>query len=391
MRRTNPTLIVLLFFLSVFIFFTLSYLFYSEPTHDYTRYMKQWDNILSGMNPWANKSNTYGPIHSYLVYLYQFHWNLPRILFCVLYFISSLYISLRIYKNALMDETTKTIIYIMLFFNPLFWVFGLKFGINDFMMAFFVVFGLIFYRNKFDILAGLFFTVAILTKFMPVVMLPFLIVYRTQKIRFRFLFTLSYLVSSLFILGLSYLSWGDKMLNPLIHVAERKSKVLSIFRFFRGDASPLRLIMNNPNIDWLSIYLCLASLVIFYAISIKYRFNNILSSITAFLLLLTFYKVGHLQFYITPVLLLLLWVSLDYGKIVRIRFVLTSVYLFIIWISFVSFLYIISSKLREARWREILGLPNFLISAFLIIMLIIYQYYNRISIDKSTGPFEDSS
>jgi len=290
-----------------------------------------------------------------------------------------------------MDETTKTIIYIMLFFNPLFWVFGLKFGINDFMMAFFVVFGLIFYRNKFDILAGLFFTVAILTKFMPVVMLPFLIVYRTQKIRFRFLFTLSYLVSSLFILGLSYLSWGDKMLNPLIHVAERKSKVLSIFRFFRGDASPLRLIMNNPNIDWLSIYLCLASLVIFYAISIKYRFNNILSSITAFLLLLTFYKVGHLQFYITPVLLLLLWVSLDYGKIVRIRFVLTSVYLFIIWISFVSFLYIISSKLREARWREILGLPNFLISAFLIIMLIIYQYYNRISIDKSTGPFEDSS
>ena len=391
MNRAHAQFIILFLFLSLIAFFAFSFVIYSEPTHDYIHYMKQWKKILLGQNPWELRGNAYGAVHVYLAYLYKLDKNLPRILFCALYFITAAYISLRIYKNTFMDDATKTIIYTILFLNPLYWIFGLKFGINDFMMVFFIIFGLIFYKNKYDILAGLFFAIGIQVKFAPVVMIPFLILHRARAIHLRLVFALSFFITSLFIIGVNYLSWGDTILNPLLRAGTRYSKTISIFRFLRGDLSPLRVFTDNPNVDWLSVYLCFFSIVIYYFISLRYRFNNILSSIVAYLLLITLYKVGHIQFYITPVLLLLLWVCLDYCKITQARFLLSSVYLFIIWISFVSFLFLLTDSFRQTNWREILGLPNFLFSALLIILLIKYQYQNRFVTNRHSFSNQDSS
>ncbi len=155
---------------------------------------------------------------------------------------------------------------------------------------------------------------------------------------------------------------------------ERPSKMLSIFRFLRGQFSPLRLFVDNPNLDWLSVYLCFVSVSVFFFLHIKHGLEGILSSIIAMAILLNLYKVGHHQFYITLVILIVLWISLDYKKIMDTGFELTSVFTFIIWISFVSFLYMLTKGCRGNSWREILGLPTFILSGWMLINLIRYSF-----------------
>jgi len=91
-----------------------------------------------------------------------------------------------------------------------------------------------------------------------------------------------------------------------------------------------------------------------------------------------FFKVGHHQFYITLVMLFILWIGLDYRRIYNAGFSLLPVFTFILWISFMSFLYLLTNEYVgtgwKIGWREIIGLPTFLVSGWLAISLIKYSF-----------------
>jgi hypothetical protein len=369
-RNIQPVSMALFFMAFFVVIFAFSYTFMSSPRHDYTGYMKQWSSIIQGQNPWADQSNAYGPVHTALALLYSVHFNVPRLFFVLLWIIGSFGIAIIINKNPYLPDTYKYALYLALFLNPLFWIFVVSYGTNDILMAFFVLLSILFFKAKRDIPAGFVMAVSIAVKFMPIVMLPFLIF---SKVNIRWRFAISVAISSVFIFGVSYCLWGNDLFHPLQMGYDRQSKMLSIFSFLRGRASPLRLFTDNPNLDWLSVYLCVASVFAFFFIHIKYGFEGILSSIIAMVILLTLYKVGHHQFYITLVMLIILWISLDYKKIMDTGFELTSVFTFIIWLSFVSFLYMLTWGYSETGWREILGLPTFILSGWMLIDLIRYS------------------
>ena len=367
--------IVTFFMAACAIFFALSFSYYSQPTHDYIFYMQQWDAIIHGKNAWADKTNAYGPIHNVLALLYSININLPRLLFVSLWLISCIGIMAIIKQNKYLPEEYKYALYFTLLLNPLFWIFIVKFGTNDILMAFFVLVSIFFYKKQKDVVSGSLMAVAIAVKFIPLVMIPFLVF---SKVRVRWNFAISLLLVLAAIFSISYMLWGGDLLHPFHMAGERSSKMLSIFRFLRGSVSPLRLFVAQPNLDWMSIYLCIGIILSFLYIHIKYNFENILSSITALTLLLMFFKVGHHQFYITLVMLFILWIGLDYRRIYNAGFSLLPVFTFILWISFMSFLYLLTNEYVgtgwKIGWREIIGLPTFLVSGWLAISLIKYSF-----------------
>ncbi|KAA3663511.1 MAG: DUF2029 domain-containing protein [Chloroflexi bacterium] len=349
--------IILWFAAAVVVFFALGVAIFSAPTHDYELYLRSWEVTIQGQNPWSVvTTNAYGPIHSALALLYSIHFNLPRMLFVVLWLVCSFGISLLVHQNQAISQEWKYVFYLILFLNPLFWVFIVRFGTNDMLMAFFVLASIVLFIKQRDIPAGAFMALAIGLKFIPIIMVPFLI-YSRKRIRWRFAF--SVLISLIIIFGVGYFLWGSNMRLPFQWAAERHSKILSIYRFLRGEFSPLRIVVENPNLDGLSVYLSITAVSIFFLIHVMYRFDSFVSSIISLGLLLMFYKVGHHQFYITLILLIMLWIGLEYEHIASANATLTPFFIFTIWIAFVSFLYILTDGYEGTNFREILGLPTF--------------------------------
>ena len=372
-RKMQPVSIVLFVAALFVVFFAFRKALLSSPVHDYFFYMQQWDAIIQGKNVWTIKfkPSPYGPVHSALALLYYIHFNLPRLFFVFLWLICSFGIAIKLNKNSYLPNKHKYALFIVLLLNPLFWVFVVDYGTHDILMAFFVLSSVVLFTKKKDALSGLLMAIAVSVKFIPLVMVPFLIFSRT-RIRWRYAF--SFVITLLLIFGVCYFLWGDDIFRPFLRVHGRPSKMLSVFRFIRGEISPLRLFTANPNFDWLSVYLCLFSVFVFFLIHIQRGFERISSSIISMVILVTLYKVGHHQFYITVTMLIVLWIGLDYKKIKDTGVELISVFAFIIWIAFVSLLYDQTNRYLGTGLREIIGLPTFLVSVWMLIHLIRYSY-----------------
>ncbi len=194
-QSVSVALIFMAFFVGLFAF---SDVFLSSPKHDYAIYLKQWDSIIQGQNAWADKSNAYGPVHNALALLYSVHFNLPRLFFVFLWLICSFGIAIIVNKNSYLPKTYKYALYLILLLNPLFWIFVVTYGTNDILMAFFVLSSIFFFKEKKDILSGFLMAIAIAVKYIPIIMLPFLIF---SRIHIRWRFAISLLMTSVFIFG----------------------------------------------------------------------------------------------------------------------------------------------------------------------------------------------
>ena len=147
----------------------------------------------------------------------------------------------------------------------------------------------------------------------------------------------------------------------------RDSTMLSLFRFLRGNYSPLRLFIEKPNLDWISTYLCVASVALLFAFHVTHKFDSLYSSLLAMTLLVAFYKVGNHQFYITLFLLQVFTIAHNYRAIVFSECRLTSTFIFIVWIALASILFVVSNEYRQANLKELIGLPTFVLSLWMIV------------------------
>ena len=230
-------------------------------------------------------------------------------------------------------------------------------------MTFFLLLSVACYRKKQDLAAGSLMALAISTKFIPIVMVPFLALSRKG---IRWSFAISLIVSLALIFGVAYWLLGDQVFFPFQKAAGRDSKLLSIFRFLRGSYSPLRLFAEKPNVDGMSVYCALGALGALSVLHIRYRLDSILAAFVALCVLLMLYKVSHPQFFITPIMLITLWIASDFKVIKDSELSLVPVFLFITWISLVAFLYMLTNGYSRTGWREIVGLPTFLATGWML-------------------------
>lgn len=359
---TYRTVTILSFILILFVILT-------KNRFDYLEYGRQWLFFLEGGNPWGYDSNTYGPLHALMAYFYALDIKIPRLIFSLAALLSAFYLWGKVRANSRLNEKhTKWLKYLLLY-NPIIWIFFVVNGCNDGLVGMLILLGLVKYDDKNFVLSALFLSLAVLYKYIPLFILPFLAV-PNQKINWRFSISSFAFLATGF--GLTWAVWGDRFLSALFFNSGRESKILSIFRYLRGEYSFLKP-FGIENLDHWSTYLVIASVLIIFILHIAYNLNYYESLLLSMLSVLFFYKVGHFQFYIVLYFLLVYYMSRQESGVLPARLV-KYIFYFLFWLAFATVLYGVTEGFyRHFNFlRDIVGLPH---SVFLLLVIIALVRY----------------
>ncbi len=347
---------------------------------DYTEYEKQWIFILNGGNPWDFGSNAYGPLHVLMALLYMISPKLPHLIFSLCAFFSSFYLFQQIYKSSHFDAKEKKKLKLFLFYNPIIWIFVVIIGCNDGLVGSLFLFGVILYDRKKFIPSALLLSLAIFYKYFPLFIIPFLCIH-SKKINWKFSFSMfTFLGVGI---GSTCYIWGNRFFHSLLHTSGRYSKMLSIFRYLRGDFSVLKL-FRIDDVDYLSRYILIASILLFFIIHILLNLEYYYSLVISLLLVFMIFPVGHFQFYISAGFILIYFI-LKYRELLASHLKLRNkLYFFLYWISSVTILYGVTEGFynKFKIIREFIGLPHFIILTILTVSLIHFAIQTK---NKSMG------
>lgn len=344
---------------------------FTGPRFDYVDYVKQWtESFANGVfAPWKNvPSNAYGPVHMIFSPLALLNPLLPKMISAFLLISTSLYITLKSVDGPNdFSRDQKFLLFLYTLASPFaiisFWIYG----INDTISVFFMVLAIfalqprVFSSTLSTGLSALSLSIAVLHKFYPIVLLPF-IVYRNRKIDFLyiFFFTLGFSL----ILIISYCIWGLDMLRPVLFASARSAQHLSIFNALSS------IKVNITSISPIAMFAATSVVLIIYNRS---RLGFVNASFLGFVVFVFFYKVGHTPYYTFAMLmspyLFRSWKAelavKDYKK-------LTAAYIF--WLGFInlySLEYVITCQMTvdtSARvFRYFGGFPFALITIYLVV------------------------
>ena len=307
----------------------LIYLISIDGLHDYSDYIKQWETINKGLDPWVGTSNSYLPIHNIFAPLIKLNNSFPKILFFVLFSISLYLTSVTSIglKNDL-SRSSKLVIFTIFYLSPFCLSITLLYGLNDSVVTGLILLCLYFSISKNirfnNIFAGIFLSFATLIKIYPLFIAPVFII---KKGTFDKNFLISYLSANISIILTSYFIWGRSIINPIIFAMNRHSKHLSFFNFSRK--------IIGLNLDKYSIFLMVIVFVISILVIYRFKLDIVPSVIVTLSFVLSFYKVGHQQFFLflfasTPI-------TLRYIFSKNIHLNKRLLISFLVWISFLNF------------------------------------------------------
>ncbi len=252
--------------------------------------------------------------------------------------------------------------------NPLIILFGITYGNNDILMSAFLLFSLLAMVIKKNILSGIFIGLAISVKFVPVLFIPVLMLACNSR-RKAIMFFLSAVLAAGVCCLLAFLFMGYSPFDAILFGASRSSKMLSIFRVFA-----------DLNLDFLSTPLVILSVLAGTIMGHIRKWNWNYTFCLVYLLTITFYKVGHHQYYI-PLFSWMIYILFRDSNLISSMVKITFGVLFL-WINFLAFIYPFTDNYRnEYIWiRDWVGFPTFLFQLFLIASLIIFMEKNRITV-----------
>lgn len=281
----------------VLISLILQFVATKDGVHEYETYLRQWDIINQGLNPWegtfeARITNAYLPIHNFFAPLASINNLLPKFLFLCIFLIPMYFSS--IYPLNLkreMHNISKLKIFLIFAFCPFSVIFTSLYGLNDTLVVGLIVLSLFLSSCDFkkfnSLISGISLALATMVKVYPVFIAP-IFIFRKRKFDINF-FT-SYIFSILVILLTSLSIWGKSTLFPILFATDRHSKHISFFNFFRR--------VLGYNLDEYSIY----AMGLVLLLTLFYIYKNkvdLIPAVTLTLaLVLTFYKVGHPQFFL---------------------------------------------------------------------------------------------
>lgn len=364
--------------------------FFIGARHDYSAYMTQWELVLSGGDPWSS-SNTYGPAYNLLAAFFTVHSLLPKVIFVFSWQVSSWYLVCQLTSREI---TLPWLIFWLaaLPFNPLFWSFGVVYGSVDSLVVALCLAALALHQNDRRSVAAVVLAVAVMLKVYPVVFAPFMAL-DGRRIEWRFLTIFAALVVAS--LALSFLVWGDSTFHSIAYNSGRGSKMLSIFRFLRGDAVPW-----VDDVDYLSLPAMAIGGGLIFALAWKWRLPVVSGSLAGILVTLLLYKVGHQQFFLVVPLVAGLWYAL---RLPHSDMLLSgALVVCLTWTAFMGALYLVTHYYARkevagefvrmgvglaGEWgflRDWVGLPTFVI--LLATLILVMRYELRSPRTRTTGP-----
>ena len=245
-RWANPVLILLSF---AFLALTVQ----RGGIQDYYLYLQMWREVRLGHDPWffaygvfgKYPLNSYGPLFNVFAIPALVNPLLPKLLFAAAYLVFAVWLIKDRGKDWLQAGLVRPLLFAW-FWVPYCWVEIANFGHFDVLVGLLCAAAVEARVRQRDVISGVCLGLGALLKFMPIVLLPFLILDRGRP-RYRLLSAA--VVTIALGLGASVLLWGPSTFRPLIFVAERSSQHLSIYQFLRGYYSPLQRLNFNENPD----------------------------------------------------------------------------------------------------------------------------------------------
>lgn len=261
--------------------------------HDYIYYLEQWQLVLDQLDPWST-NNAYGPLHNAFALLVPVHPLAPKVITAAGFLLANGLLVL-----ALRDRPWPQwrAVYLLAFAaNALPIISVYWFGNNDGVVAALVIGAVLARRDRRMVLAGLLLGLATLDKYYPALLVPFF-AFDDRRVDARLI--ISALATALVGMAIGIGVWGNAYIEAVSFGVSRDATILSIFR-------TISVLGRNAGIgevtDVLVKYnLLLVALVWFAALALAWRRrdNWLVAGTWGFLAVLTAYKVGHQQFWVT--------------------------------------------------------------------------------------------
>ena len=170
----------------------------------------------------------YGPIFTLFTIPYNVHPDLPRFIFVLFWGIITYWLLRKALASKHMDKNWQSLLLLISLYSPFLWIRNVFYAQFDVIVAVLLIAAIEAKANKASGLSGIMAALAVSFKYYALAIIPFLS-FREKKLDNRFIF--SFGISLVLIYSLTYLKWGSSFLTPLIIMADRPSKLLSIFRF----------------------------------------------------------------------------------------------------------------------------------------------------------------
>lgn len=332
---------------------------------DYREYVVHWGLTLEGEDPWqdlgSNRTNTYGPLHALLALPFGVHPLLPRVLT-----LAAFLLAVRWTVGA---GPHRSVALALTLYNPLFWFSAAVIGHNDVLVAFLLVASLKV-RDGRPGWAGAGVALAGLLKIYPLLVLPFLM---TDRGRIEWWVLWGAAITGLMGLLASALVWGAAPLSALGFATDRPSTFLSIFRVFRADwfvASWPALQATegglHPGLDQWSMPLLAGGLALLGLSHWLRRWCAAEGVAAALLYTFMVYKVGHAQFWVPTLLILVFaWGRMEGSGRGRLLGLMAT---YALWLTGVVLWDHVYSGILQLGYphRDWVGLPTFALQLILL-------------------------
>ena len=331
---------------------------------DYRSYLQIWGRVTDGLNPWIFKTgestgNNYGPAYNLLALFAYLHPLLPKCFFVFLWIGTIAWLDRLSMVDEHLDFRKRILIWLLILVNPYFWRQIPLSAHFDILVATCCLGAIHCQKVRREILAGIWLGMGILFKFIPIVLLPFLCV-QNRRIRPKTLVACSALVILTF--AVCYILWGDGVFHPLFYAGAQASERHSIYRFLRGEFSPLRLFMENPNVDFISLPSIVILGVVLFFLHIKHNLETSAISLMMLIGVLLLYNLGHSQYQIVPIYVGIYWFIVHSRRGDNISKVVKFWLFYMAWISVIAPGLELAAGAKMAH--EIKGIITFGIGAF---------------------------
>jgi len=365
-RWANPVLILLSF---AFLALTVQ----RGGIQDYYFYLQMWREVRLGHDPWffaygvfgKYPMNAYGPLFNIFAIPALVNPLLPKLLFAGAYLVYAVSLIEGRGKYRLQAGFAWPLL-VVWFWMPYCWVELANFGHFDVVVGLLCAAAVEARVRQRDVISGICLGLGVLLKFMPIVLLPFLILDRGRP-RYRLLSAAA--VTIVLGLGASVLLWGPATFRPLIFAAGRSSHHLSIYRFLKGYYSPLQWLNFNEDPDQAAPVFMLMALLWAWLWVRKRMIEPAPAAVLAVLVTLMFYQVGFAQYHMVLFVLASYWMLSARGAIRGAIALWVALGCYFGWLSFFD---VILSRINiDLRgMQEWIGLPTFLLGCLLLVSIV---------------------
>jgi hypothetical protein len=338
--------------------FAVALALWTGAVQDYRDFVVHWARVLGGGAPHVK---SYGPLFNAIAPVSAIHPLAPKLLFV------GIWLGAAAWLTRLADRARPGLaLGIALFFlNPWFWSEVAVYAHFDVMVAACCLTAVHLVTTRRPAAAGVALSAGVLLKFIPLILLPALLLDPTER---RLQLGPMVLVVALCAagLGIAYSIQGDVVLEPFRYGASRASSGFSPFDYLRGPHSFLLAFTPRPNLDAWSTAAILVCSGITVALALVYRIEAATSALLLALATLTLYRAGHSQFYMIPALLAPYWL-VRHPDASPPRWPTVSLALYFSWLLLETVVWVIGAP---QLFRSLDGLVHFVVSANLYAALL---------------------